>query len=120
MKAAGLKPIATVYESTATLIKSKQPSDQDLVKLIASRISGVISQCILISTAGLSSSNCLQPPRSTFSVSTIFPATYLKQLQGSHLASEHLPSPHLRTRNGTSVVTVLLFNMLWYNLCQSE
>ena len=44
MKAAGLKAIDTVIESTATLIKSKHPSNQKLVDMIASRISGVISK----------------------------------------------------------------------------
>ena len=44
MKAAGLKAIDTVVESTATLIKSKHPSNQKLVDKIASRISGVISK----------------------------------------------------------------------------
>lgn len=43
MKAAGLKDIATVVFSTAVLIKSKKPSNQALVDLIASRIRGVIS-----------------------------------------------------------------------------
>ena len=44
MKAAGLKPIDTVVESTAVLIKSKHPSNQKLVDLIASRIGGVIGK----------------------------------------------------------------------------
>jgi ATP phosphoribosyltransferase len=43
MKAAGLKDIATVVESTAVLIKSTQPSDAKLVDKIAARIRGVIS-----------------------------------------------------------------------------
>ena len=43
MKAAGLKAIDTVVESTAVLIKSKHPSNQKLVDKIASRINGVIS-----------------------------------------------------------------------------
>jgi len=43
MKAAGLKPIDTVVESTAILIKSKQPSNPEMVALIAARISGVIT-----------------------------------------------------------------------------
>jgi ATP phosphoribosyltransferase len=43
MKAAGLKAIDTVVESTAILIKSKN-SKNELVNLIASRISGVISK----------------------------------------------------------------------------
>ena len=46
MKAAGLKAIDTVIESTATLLKSKHPSNQKLVDMIASRISGVISNPI--------------------------------------------------------------------------
>lgn len=44
MKAAGLKAIDTVIESTAVLIQSKNPSNQRLVDMIASRISGVISK----------------------------------------------------------------------------
>ncbi|KAF2810094.1 HisG-domain-containing protein [Mytilinidion resinicola] len=43
MRAAGLKAISTVVESTAVLIKSKHPSDPKLVDLIASRIEGVIT-----------------------------------------------------------------------------
>ena len=42
MKAAGLKAIATVIESSALLIKSARTSNPDLVELIASRIKGVI------------------------------------------------------------------------------
>lgn len=42
MKAAGLKAIDTVVESTAVLIKSKHPSNQILVDLITERIKGVI------------------------------------------------------------------------------
>ncbi|CAJ2501643.1 Uu.00g044960.m01.CDS01 [Anthostomella pinea] len=43
MKAAGLVAIDTVVESTAILIKSRQPSNPELVELIASRIRGVIT-----------------------------------------------------------------------------
>jgi ATP phosphoribosyltransferase-like protein len=43
MKAAGLKAIATVVESTAVLIKSKKSSNTKLVELIAARIRGVIT-----------------------------------------------------------------------------
>ncbi|KAI9850377.1 MAG: ATP phosphoribosyltransferase (ATP-PRTase) (ATP-PRT) [Thelocarpon superellum] len=43
MKAAGLKPIATVVESTAVLIKSKRPSNPALVSLIMSRIEGFVT-----------------------------------------------------------------------------
>ena len=44
MKAAGLVDIDTVITSTAVLIKSKHPSNQRMVDLIASRIKGVISK----------------------------------------------------------------------------
>ncbi|KAI0508416.1 hypothetical protein F5B22DRAFT_405015 [Xylaria bambusicola] len=43
MKAAGLKPIDTVVESSAILIKSRNPSNPELVELIAQRIRGVIA-----------------------------------------------------------------------------
>ncbi|RWA12438.1 hypothetical protein EKO27_g2668 [Xylaria grammica] len=43
MKAAGLKPIDTVVETSAILIKSRKPSNQELVDLIAQRIRGVIT-----------------------------------------------------------------------------
>jgi ATP phosphoribosyltransferase len=44
MKAAGLKAIDTVHSSIAVLIKSKNPTNPQLVDLIASRIRGVISK----------------------------------------------------------------------------
>lgn len=44
MRAAGLKAISTVVESSAILIKSKHPSDPKLVDLITARIKGVISK----------------------------------------------------------------------------
>lgn len=44
MKAAGLMAIDTVVSSTAILVKSKHPSNPQLVDLIASRILGVISK----------------------------------------------------------------------------
>ena len=43
MKAAGLKAIDTVVESSAILIRSKAPSNPAMVDLIASRIVGVIT-----------------------------------------------------------------------------
>lgn len=49
MKAAGLKAIATVIESSALLIKSKHSSNPELVELIASRINGVISMFLICS-----------------------------------------------------------------------
>ena len=43
MRAAGLKAIDTVVDSSAILIKSSSPSNPDMVDLIASRIQGVIT-----------------------------------------------------------------------------
>ncbi|KAI9683317.1 MAG: ATP phosphoribosyltransferase (ATP-PRTase) (ATP-PRT) [Trizodia sp. TS-e1964] len=43
MKAAGLHAIATVLETTAILVKSKRPSNPELVEIIASRLKGVIT-----------------------------------------------------------------------------
>ena len=43
MRAAGLKAIATVVDSTAVLISSKHPSDPKLVTVITNRIKGVIT-----------------------------------------------------------------------------
>jgi ATP phosphoribosyltransferase len=43
MRAAGLKAIDTVVESSAVLIKSRNPSNQKLVHMIAARIRGVIT-----------------------------------------------------------------------------
>ncbi|KAK3192835.1 ATP phosphoribosyltransferase (ATP-PRTase) (ATP-PRT) [Lecanicillium sp. MT-2017a] len=43
MRAAGLKAIDTVVDSSAILIKSKNPSNVQLMELIASRIRGVIT-----------------------------------------------------------------------------
>lgn len=43
MRAAGLKAIDTVVESTAVLIKSRSPSNQNMIDLITSRIQGVIA-----------------------------------------------------------------------------
>ena len=44
MKAAGLRDIATVVETTAVLIKSKHPSNPTLIDLITSRIQGFVSK----------------------------------------------------------------------------
>ncbi|KAK0258434.1 ATP phosphoribosyltransferase (ATP-PRTase) (ATP-PRT) [Friedmanniomyces endolithicus] len=43
MRVAGLKPIATVLESSAVLIRSKHPSDPKWVDLLTDRIRGVIT-----------------------------------------------------------------------------
>lgn len=44
MKAAGLEAIDTVVESKAVLIRSKHPSNPELVDKIAGRIRGVIGK----------------------------------------------------------------------------
>jgi ATP phosphoribosyltransferase len=59
MKAAGLKAIDTVVESTAVLITSKHPSNQKLVDIIRRRIEGFIGTF----DPDLSSSS---PQRSTY------------------------------------------------------
>ncbi|KAL3961591.1 hypothetical protein ACCO45_003114 [Purpureocillium lilacinum] len=43
MRAAGLKAIDTVVDSTAVLVKSRSPSNPEMLDLIASRIRGVIT-----------------------------------------------------------------------------
>ena len=43
MRAAGLKPIDTVVDSRAVMIKSKRASNAKLIDLIVSRVRGVIS-----------------------------------------------------------------------------
>ena len=43
MRAAGLKAIDTVVDTTAVLIKSKSPSNPEIIELITSRIKGVIT-----------------------------------------------------------------------------
>ncbi|KND90317.1 ATP phosphoribosyltransferase, partial [Tolypocladium ophioglossoides CBS 100239] len=43
MRAAGLEAIDTVVESTAVLVKSRSPSNPEMLDLIASRIRGVIT-----------------------------------------------------------------------------
>ena len=46
MRAAGLKAISTVVDTSAILVRSKHPSDPKLVELITARIKGVISASI--------------------------------------------------------------------------
>ncbi len=43
MRAAGLKAIDTVVDSTAVLLRSKRPSDPKLIERVANRIKGVIT-----------------------------------------------------------------------------
>ena len=115
MRAAGLKAISTVVESTAVLIKSKHPSDHKLVDLIASRIRGVISACTysfpflgpfcphyhkpLLSE--LITNALSQPHKSTSSARTTSSAPSLKPHAGSRPASAPPPSTALRRRAGS-------------------
>lgn len=78
MKAAGLKAIDTVVESTAVLVKSKTTTNQSLVDLIAARIRGVISKTLpllFITTSTVVSLylHASQPPKNTYYASTTFP-----------------------------------------------
>jgi len=58
MRAAGLKAIATVVESSAILIRSKHPSDPKLVNKICNRIRGVITaQRYVLCTYNVARSN---------------------------------------------------------------
>lgn len=58
MRAAGLKAIATVVESSAILIRSKHPSDPKLVNKISNRIRGVITaQRYVLCTYNVARSN---------------------------------------------------------------
>lgn len=58
MRAAGLRAIDTVVRSTAVLIKSKRVTNQKLVDLITSRITGVISGCDPNPCKGESADSC--------------------------------------------------------------
>ena len=72
MKAAGLKAIDTVVESTAVLIASKHPSNQKLVDIIRRRIEGFIGTfySLLRSTNYYYSIDTIQPHKSTSSANT--------------------------------------------------
>lgn len=48
MRAAGLRPIDTVFSSGAALIKSKHPSNPSLCDLIVSRIDGVTTAHVYV------------------------------------------------------------------------
>jgi len=49
MRAAGLTAISTVLESTAVLIKNKNPSNPELIQRIAGRLRGVIGKRYIVS-----------------------------------------------------------------------
>ncbi|KAH7364161.1 ATP phosphoribosyltransferase [Rhexocercosporidium sp. MPI-PUGE-AT-0058] len=70
MKAAGLKAIDTVVSSTAILVKSKNPSNPQLVELIASRIRGVISESTPL--VHILSTDRSQLHKNTFCANTMF------------------------------------------------
>lgn len=77
MKAAGLKPIATILETTAVLIKSKHPSNPQLITTIESRIRGVITAKMYvlctynISRAKLSQATAITPGKRTPSITQL-------------------------------------------------
>ncbi|WPH03808.1 Putative ATP phosphoribosyltransferase [Acrodontium crateriforme] len=61
MRAAGLKAIATVVESSAVLISSKRPSNPKLVSIITQRIKGVITaQKYVLCTYNVERKNLVQ------------------------------------------------------------
>lgn len=90
MKAAGLKAIDTVIESTATLIKSKHPSNQKLVDKIASRISGVISEAIP-SSPNYEAYHIQLHKNSSSANTTSLEAVWIR-LRKSHPGNGHQPS----------------------------
>lgn len=77
MRAAGLKAIDTVVQSTAVLVKSRSPSNAELVDLIASRIRGVITaqQYVLcqynIERSRLSEASRLTPGKRAPTITTL-------------------------------------------------
>jgi ATP phosphoribosyltransferase len=90
MRAAGLKAISTVVDTSAILIRSKHPSDPKLVDLITARIKGVISAFpfsfsthIRLQLANISA----QPPKNTSSAHTTSNAPNSTPPARSHPAS---------------------------------
>ena len=111
MKAAGLKAIDTVVESTAILIKSKHPSNQTLVDLITERIKGVIGTVPALHSFSPSRPplipSSLQPRKNLSSAYTTSPGASSKKPQRSHLGNGHLRSKHWTIRSGR-------LSVLWY------
>lgn len=99
MKAAGLKAIDTVVDSTAVLIKSKHPSNQKLVDLIANRISGVISKSSI--TCIQANPDPSQVPRNTCSVNTMLSALSSRPPKKSRPANGHQQSLRWNRRAGS-------------------
>lgn len=91
MRAAGLKAISTVLDTTAVLIRSKHPSDPKLVDLITARIRGVISAYhslfFLIRIA-----DSTQPPKNMCSAHITLSALGSMPLVKSRLVNTHLQS----------------------------
>ncbi len=106
MKAAGLKAIGTILESSAVLIKSKHPSNLGLVNLIASRIRGVISESLGSGNNGARKAYtdlplCNgQPHKSTFFASTTSIAKIWTPLSRLRLGNARQPSTLLRPTAG--------------------
>ena len=108
MKAAGLKAIDTVVESTAILIKSKRPSNPTLVDLITERIKGVIGIVPTLHSFSLSRPLLIPPsqqPRKNLSFAyTTSPGASLKKPRKSHPENAHRRSKHWTIRSGRLLV----------------
>ena len=108
MKAAGLKAIDTVVESTAVLIKSKHPSNPTLVDLITERIKGVIGIIPLPLSFPVGNSPLIprspQPHRNMSFAYTTSPGASWKKPQISHPGNGHLRSKHWTIRSGRLLV----------------
>ncbi len=100
MKAAGLKAIDTVVESTAVLIKSKHPSNQKLVNMIASRIKGVISKPTSLYATSFTLLTTCKLPSDLSSVSTTSNASCWRKLLKSPRANERLPLQPWKMKHG--------------------
>ena len=113
MKAAGLKAIDTVVESTATLIKSKRPSNQKLVDLIAQRINGVISKSFHPSQAQNMTSKLTLPTqlrKNTYSASITSLALFSRPPLRSRPESERLLLQRSKIRSGSLLARWFLKN----------
>lgn len=99
MRAAGLKAISTVVDSTAILIRSKNPSDPKLVDLIAKRIQGVISEAPAPSCSDVVP-NLLQPPKSMSYAHTTSSVANSPRLHQSPLANARPQSTASRIKAG--------------------
>ena len=104
MRAAGLKAISTVMDTSAWLISSKNPTNPELVEKIKARIQGVISQSSVSSLPRHIPDISLQPPKNMSSALTTSSEKNSRgpprlPLEGAHLLS----TPWMRTTGLLSV-----------------